>query len=91
MYDIHHCLFAIVFFNPLIIFPNHIKFIIASADGTTKTKKYPKVCIWMTCGTNEITSHHNKKFQSRETSKTGDSNRKCPKKQKTKKKIDSQL
>lgn len=45
----YHCLLANCFFNPLRILPNHIKFIVAKTDGTTKTKKYPKICIWITC------------------------------------------
>lgn len=46
--EICHCLLARVFFNPLSIFPNHIKFIAASTAGTTKTKKKPNTCIWIT-------------------------------------------
>ena len=44
-----HCLFANVFFNPLKIFANHIKFITDSTNGTTNTKSCPKACIWRTC------------------------------------------
>ena len=45
---IRHCLFAKVFTKPLIIFPNHIKFMVANTDGTPKTKTWPKVCILIT-------------------------------------------
>lgn len=45
--DLHRFL-ANVFINPLMIFPNHIKFMIASAAGTRKTNRYPNMCISMT-------------------------------------------
>ena len=45
------CLFAIIFLTPLIILPNHIKFIKESTDGTITTSKYPNVCICFTCWT----------------------------------------
>lgn len=41
--------FANVDLNPLTIFPNHIKFMIASAAGTTNIKRRPTMCICMTC------------------------------------------
>lgn len=44
-----HVFFVKVFFKPLRIFPNHIKFMIASATGTTNTRRKPAVCICITC------------------------------------------
>lgn len=44
-----HGFFDKVFFNPLRIFPNQTKFMAASAEGTTNTKRKPMMCILMTC------------------------------------------
>ena len=44
----HSHLFANVFFTPLTILPNHIKFMTPSAAGTPNTRAYPKMCILMT-------------------------------------------
>lgn len=46
---IFHLFFIKVFFIPLRIFPNHIKFMIPSAKGTTNTKREPNMCICITC------------------------------------------
>ena len=54
MYNAHHCLFVKVFFSPLIIFPNHIKFMIPSTAGTINTRKNPKMCICLTCQPNQV-------------------------------------
>lgn len=52
---IAHCFFVKVFLSPLIIFPNHIKFMTPSTAGTVKTRKKPKMCICFTCQPNQVT------------------------------------
>lgn len=47
--DICQSLFAKAFFNPFMIFPNHIKFMINSTAGTKKVRRQPKRLIWITC------------------------------------------
>ncbi|KAK6142342.1 hypothetical protein DH2020_022690 [Rehmannia glutinosa] len=47
--NIYYCVFASVFFNPLNIFQNQIKFITPITEGTRSTKRIPLVCICFTC------------------------------------------
>jgi hypothetical protein len=54
------CRFANVFFIPLKIFQNHIKFMTDSTTGTTSARSRPKECICLTCGEGTKIAIHGK-------------------------------